>query len=112
GGPPPRCILSGATTLSRLSQESLWQLGPPHSKRLAPSWRIRNWGLAINQVSVGIMFHHVASSVPPIVEYLGAKNVTSDTPDGLVSLLREPLMSEVLGVKVVNLKRRVVDVRG
>lgn len=58
------------------------------------------------------MLDHVPRGVPPIIKDLGAQNVSSDPPDRPVALLGEPLMSELLGVKVMHLERAMMNVTG
>lgn len=57
------------------------------------------------------MLDHEAARVPPVVEDLAAQNMSSDAPDALVALLREPLVAQVLRVDVVHLEAAVVHVR-
>lgn len=56
------------------------------------------------------MFHHVARCIPPIVENLRSKNVTPNAPDRLVAFLRQPLVSQVLGIIIMNLEGAVMNV--
>ena len=58
------------------------------------------------------MLHHVPRRVPPVVEYLTAQDVPPDAPNRLVPLGGQPLVAQVLRVKVVHLERAVVHVRG
>ena len=67
--------------------------------------------LLVDQISVGIMLHHVPCRVPPVVEYLASENVSANAPDRPVLLLRQPLVAEGLGVEVVDLEAAVVRVR-
>lgn len=46
----------------------------------------------------------------PVIEDLAAQDMPADTPAVLVPLLPQPVVAKELGVEVVRLKRRVVDV--
>lgn len=48
--------------------------------------------------------------VVPVVKDLAAHNVAADAPAVGVALVAQPVVTEHLGVKVVRLKGRVVDV--
>lgn len=50
------------------------------------------------------MLDHISCSIPPVVENLTSKNVSANTPDGLIVFLREPLVAQLLGIEVVNLE--------
>lgn len=56
------------------------------------------------------MFHHVPRGIPPIVENLRSENVASNSPDRLVTLVSQPLVSQMLSIIIVDLERAVVDV--
>ena len=58
------------------------------------------------------MLDHVPRGVPPIIKYLGAQNVSSDAPDRLIALLGEPLVADMLGVKVMHLERAMMNMTG
>jgi hypothetical protein len=47
----------------------------------------------------------------PIVEDLAAHDVPADAPAVLIALVAKPIMAQNLGIEVVRLKGRVVDVR-
>lgn len=46
----------------------------------------------------------------PVVENLAAQNMPADTPAVLIPFLPQPVVAKELGVEVVRLKRRMVDV--
>lgn len=73
-------------------------------------------------------FNHETGRIPPIIENLRSKDVASNTPHRLITLLRKPssnvrilfhgtcwadlLVSEKLSVEIVHFKWAVVDMRG
>lgn len=58
------------------------------------------------------MFDHVSRRIPPVVEDLRTKDMPSNSPYTLVVLLSQPLMAQLLGVKVVYLKGAVMYMGG
>jgi len=58
------------------------------------------------------MLNHIARRIPPIIKDLRSKDMPANTPHTLIPFLREPLMTEILRVKVVDFETGVVDVRG
>lgn len=58
------------------------------------------------------MLDHIPGCVPPIVEYLRSENMPTDTPDRLVVLLAQPLVSEHLRIIIMHLERAMVHVAG
>lgn len=50
------------------------------------------------------MLNHVSCGIPPIIKDLTTKNMAANTPDRLVALLSEPLVAQLLCVKVVDLE--------
>jgi hypothetical protein len=57
-----------------------------------------------------IVLEDKARAVPPVIEDLGAENVSSHAPDKVITLLSQPLVAKGLDIKVMYLKTRVVDV--
>lgn len=58
------------------------------------------------------MLDHVASRVPPVVEDLRTENMPSHSPHRLVPLSGQPVVSQLLGIEVVNFEGAVVHMRG
>lgn len=56
------------------------------------------------------MLHNITSGIPPVIKDLRAQDMSTHAPGQLVPLLRQPLMAQLLGVKVVHLKGAVVYV--
>src|SRR6266498_5557475 len=79
-----------------LLQEPLWHLRPPHSKRFFTCRSIPNWCIFIDQITVCIMFDHIASRIPPIVEDLAPKDMSTNSPNALISFFCQPLMTKLL----------------
>ena len=77
-----------------------------------PSRQPSDRGSIIDQISIRIMLNHVARCVPPVVEDLAAQDVASHAPDALVTLVCQPLVSKLLRIEIMDLKRAVMDVRG
>lgn len=67
--------------------------------------------MLIDQIAIGIMLNHITSGIPPVIEDLRAQDMPTDSPDRLIPLLRQPLMSQHLGVVVMHLERAVVHMR-
>lgn len=57
------------------------------------------------------MLDNIASRIPPVIEDLRAQDMPTNTPGQLIPFLRQPLMAQLLGVKVVHLEGAVVDMR-
>ena len=57
------------------------------------------------------MLDFESARVLPVVEDLGSKHMPANTPHSLVALVRKPLMSNQLCIKVFHFVRRVVDIR-
>lgn len=85
-------------------QEPRRHFRSPHGQRLITRRRIPYRGLVIDQIPVRIMLDHISCSIPPVVENLTSKNVSANTPDRLIVFLREPLVTQLLGIEVVNLE--------
>lgn len=64
----------------------------------------------IQQVPVNIVLHDEAGRVEPVVEDLAAHDVPAHAPAVLVALVAQPVVPQHLGVEVVRLEGRVVDV--
>lgn len=82
----------------------------PDSQRFTTGLHVSDRGILIDQISICVMFHHVPRGIPPIVENLRSKNVASNAPDRLVTLVSQPLVSQMLSIIIVDLERAVVDV--
>lgn len=98
-------------TGTHLLQEGLGNLGSPNGQGLVARGQNTNRGILIDEIAVGVMFNHVACWIPPIVENLGSQNMSAHAPDGLIALPGQPLMSQVLGVIVMDLKGAMVHMR-
>lgn len=57
------------------------------------------------------MLDHIAIDIPPVVENLRAQNMSTNTPDGRISLCGKPLVAQLLSIVVMDFKRAVVDMR-
>lgn len=66
--------------------------------------------LPVEQVTVDVVLEDEAGRVEPVVKDLAAHDVAADAPAVLVALVAQPVVAQDLGVKVVRLKGRVVDV--
>lgn len=64
----------------------------------------------VQQVAVDVVLEDEFGRVEPVVKDLAAHDVSPDTPAVGIALVAEPVVAEDLGVKVVRLKGRVVDV--
>lgn len=62
-------------------------------------------------VSHCLLAINLSQSNPPVVKYLASEDVSTNTPTYLMSLLYEPIMTQCLCIKVMNLKRRMVNMR-
>lgn len=58
------------------------------------------------------MLDHVTSRVPPVIEDLRTEDMTSHSPHRLVPLSCQPVVSQLLGIEVVNFEGAVVHMRG
>jgi len=67
-------------------------------------------GRLIHQIAVHIIFHDKAAAIPPVIEDLRAKDMSSQSPGQVVIRLTKPLMAQRLDSKVVHLEAGVVDV--
>ena len=94
-----------------LFQKPRWDFRSPNSEGLVPRWAISNRCLVINEISIRVMLDHIPSSVPPVIKDLRAQNVSANAPHRLIILVGKPLVTKFLGVKVMNLKRAMVDMR-
>ena len=70
----------------------------------------RHRRLHIDQIPISVMLDHVPGRVPPIIKNLAPQYMPSNAPDGFVVFLREPLVAQSLGVKIVDLETTMVDV--
>lgn len=70
-----------------------------------------NGRIMIHQIAIGIVLNHIACGIPPIVKNLTPEDVAPYAPDILVTLLGQPLVTKLLRVKIMDLKRTVVNVR-
>lgn len=66
--------------------------------------------LLVEQVAVDVVLENEAGRVEPVVKDLAAHDVAPHAPAVLVALVAQPVVAQDLGVKVVRLKGRVVDV--
>lgn len=64
----------------------------------------------IEKITVHIMLENETGRVEPVIENLAAHYVAPNTPAVLVALMTKPVVTEHLGIKIVRLERRVVDV--
>lgn len=64
----------------------------------------------VQQVSIDIMLQYEPTRVIPVIKDLAAHDVPSDAPAVLITLVPQPIVPQDLGVKIVRLKGRVVDV--
>jgi hypothetical protein len=55
------------------------------------------------------MLDHKPARVPPVVEDLTSKHVPSDAPHQVIPLVLQPLMTESLRIKIMDLITRMVD---
>lgn len=94
-----------------LLQKPRWHFRPPNRQTLIPRRSISNRRLVIQQIAIRIVFDHVSRCVPPVIENLGAQDMSSHTPYTLVSLFGQPLVTQLLGIKVMHLERAVMHVR-
>lgn len=75
-----------------------------------PCWSKRHRRLHIDQVPISVMLDHVPGRVPPIIKNLAPQYMPANPPNGFVVFLREPLVAQSLGVKIVDLETTMVDV--
>lgn len=57
------------------------------------------------------MLDHVSRGIPPVVENLTTQYMSPHTPDTLVSLIRKPLVAQLLRVKIVDFERAMMYMR-
>ena len=58
------------------------------------------------------MLDHVTSRVPPLVEDMRTEDMPSHSPHRLVPLSCQPVVSQLLGIEVVNFKGAMMYMRG
>lgn len=56
------------------------------------------------------MLNHITSGVPPVVKDLRPQDMTANAPYWRVPLLGKPLVTQILGIKIMHLKRAMMDV--
>lgn len=90
----------------RLSSPKTRGLRTPHSHVSCRG--VRDLCVFIHQVTIRIMFDNKPTCIIPIIEDLRAVHVASDTPEVVMSLFSEIVMSQLLRVVVLYLEGRVV----
>lgn len=93
-----------------LLQEPSRNFWSPNSQRLITRRTISNGCLIIHQISIRIVLNHITGSIPPIIKDLRTENVSADTPNRLVAFVRQPLMSQFLCIKIMDLEGTMVNV--
>ena len=64
----------------------------------------------IQQITINIMLHNEPRRIEPVVKDLATHDMPAHAPAVLVSLVPEPVVAEDLGVEIVCLEGRVMDV--
>lgn len=77
--------------------------GSPNSS--ISSLGMRGVGIAVDHIAISIVLDSEVARVPPVVEDLGPVNMAPDSPEQLVSLLGEPIVTQQLRIKILNFKR-------
>ena len=97
----------------------------PHSQIIIRGERYNRFLGAVHQITIGVVFenevgriepiHFSVSSVElklhiPVIKNLTPHNMSTHSPAVLVPLMTKPVVPQKLGIKVMRLKRRMMNV--
>lgn len=64
--------------------------------------------IAVDEITIGIVFDHKRVRIKPIIKDLAAQNVPANTPTKLVAILFKPDVTFQLAVEVIDFEAGVV----